>query len=266
MITTRSSRSAALRRCIPGITILEDRLTPALTFQFDYSLDTSGYFNDPVKRAALERAGTDLTSRITSTPGAITPTGTGSWQAIFNHPVTGNEVKISNLSVPAGVMIMYVGGADLPGSQAGEGGPGGFFSSGTRAFQDTVARRGQSGFATWGGSITFDTNTNWYFGADANGRAASQLDFESVATHELTHALGWGTSSQFDDLVNGGLFTGSVATAVNGGAVRLSSDEAHFAQGTRSNGQPVALQPTLDNSRRVRASDLDYAALADIGC
>ncbi len=265
MNTTRTSRSAAVHRCIPGLTILEDRLTPALTFQFDYSLDTSGYFNDPAKRAALDRAGSDLTSRIASTPGAITPSGTGTWQAIFNNPVSGDEVRLTNLTVPAGVMILYVGGANLPGAEAGEGGPGGYFSSGTKAFQDTVAHRGQTGFATWGGSISFDTHRNWYFGADANGRAPSQLDFQSVATHELTHALGFGTTTEWDDLVRGGVFTGSVATALNGGAPRLSSDLAHFVQGTRSNGGPISMQPTIESNQRVRTSELDYAGLADIG-
>jgi len=265
MKTSQSLRTASARRSAPQLTILEDRLTPALAFQFDYSLDTTGYFNDPIKRDALERAGSDLTSRITSTPGAITPSGTGSWQAIFSHPVTGNETKIANLNIPAGTMVIYVGGANLPGSQAGEGGPGGYFSSGTKAFQTTVATRGQSGFASWGGSLTMDTDRNWYFGADANGKANGQVDFHTVAVHELSHAIGLGTTNEWDALVKNGTFTGSVATQIYGSAPKLSSDLAHFAQGTKSNGQPVSLQPTVDGSQRVSLSELDYAALADLG-
>ena len=38
-------------------------------------------------------------------------------------------------------------------------------------------------------SIQFDNMTNWYYGEDENVIAANQLDFESVALHELGHCL-----------------------------------------------------------------------------
>ena len=118
----------------------------------------------------------------------------------------------------------------------------------------------------WGGSISFDVSQHWYFGADPNGRAAGQLDFYSVAVHELTHSLGFGTSPQFAALSVNGQFTGPAATAANGGlAPLLSADGGHWIQGTRSDGHPVSMQPTMDPNGRVTVSRLDYAGLSDIG-
>ena len=245
--------------------VLEDRSVTAVTFQFDYSLDSSGFFADPAHRAMLEKAGTDLASRIASTPAAITPGGANNWTAIFQHPVTGNEAVLSGFSVPAGTLIVFAGGLDMAGGAAGLGGPGGYRVSGSRAWQDTIATRGLGDVGVWGGSISFDPRQNWYFGSDPNG-LGGQTDFYSIAVHELGHLLGYGTTERFDTLANGSNFTGAAATAANGGvAPRLSSDGAHWAQGTRSHGEPVSLQPTMESGQRVRFSELDYAALQDLG-
>lgn len=254
------SRRARLR-CEP----LEDRAVPAVAFQFDYSLDTSGFFTDPTHRAALERAAADLAARIASTPTAITPGGANSWQAVFNNPSTGTEVRLPNPTVPAGTILVYAGARDLGGSEAGEGGPGGFWVTGSQAFQATVANRGLPGFGPWGGNLTLDTNQNWYFGADPAGLPRGQIDFQSVATHELGHLLGFGTAPRFDALVSNGRFTGPIASILAGTQPVLSPDLSHFAQGSRSGGDPVAMQPTLEANRRTGFSALDYAVLADLG-
>ncbi len=243
---------------------LEDRLAPALDIRIDYSLDASGFFGDPTHRAALERAVALHEARLDSSMGAITAGGNNQWSAIFNNPSTGAEVRVANPAIPANTVVIYAGGLATGGSEAGQGGPGGFTASGTRAFQASVQSRGVAGFASWGGSLSFDTGTNWYFGADPAGRSASQVDFDSVAEHELGHALGFGTSPQFAALVHNGLFTGPAATAV-AGTVGVSSDESHFAQGTRFRGQAVSMQPVLDPVGRVHFTDLDYAVLQDIG-
>lgn len=245
--------------------VLEDRSVPAVTFQFDYSLDSSGFFADPDHRLMLEKAGADLASRITSTPAAIAPSGTNTWTAIFQHPSTGNEVVQPGFAIPAGTLIVFAGGQNMGGAQAGLGGPGGYNVRGSRAWQETIATRGLGDIGVWGGSISFDPSQNWYFGVDPSG-VGSQTDFFSIATHELAHLLGYGTTQIFDTLANGTTFTGAAAAAANGGvAPRLSSDGAHWAQGTRSNGEPVSLQPTMEAGRRVRFSELDYAALQDLG-
>ena len=260
--TTRPGRArtaSALR-----LDALEDRLAPALTFLFDYSLDSSGFFADPAARAALERAAADLGSRIVSTPAAIAPSVGDSWQAVFHHPTTGADVRLTNPTVPQGAVVVYAGGAALGPGEAGEGGPGGFTVSGSPGFLRAVTDRPGAGGSVWGGSLSFDTDTNWYLGADPAGRPAEQIDLYSVAVHELGHLLGFGTASDFTALARGGVFTGPTATAVYGSAPPLTADGSHWAQGTRSDGQPVSLQPVLEWGR-VGFSDLDYAALQDIG-
>src|ERR1700752_3723485 len=162
--------------------VLEDRTVPAVSFQFDYSLDSSGFFADPVHRQALEQAGSDLTSRLASTPAAITPGGANTWTAIFQHPVTGNETVRSGFSVPAGTLIVFAGGMDMPGGAAGLGGPGGYSVRGSSAWRNNIANRGVPGVGTWGGSISFDAHQNWYFGSDPNG-VGDQTDFYSIAVH-----------------------------------------------------------------------------------
>ena len=263
---SHARNQAALTHTLLQLTPLEDRITPAVTLRFDYSYDTSGFFNDSTHRAALEKAGSDLVAPITTSLSAITPSGsTNTWQAIFNNPSTGNQVSVNNPTIPADTIIVYVGGLTIGGGEAGFGGPGGYSVSGTRSFQTTVQTRGVTGFSTWGGSVSFDTTANWYFGADASGLGNNKLDFTSVATHELGHVLGFGTSTEFTNLVHNGTLSGTNITSVAGGGVAVSSDQQHLAQGTTSNGNPVSLQPTLAANRRVTFSALDYAVLKDIG-
>ena len=256
---TTPARRAPLR-----VLALEDRLAPALDIRIDYSLDTSGFFGDATHRAALERAVASHEARLDTSMGAITAGGNNQWSAIFNNPSTGAEVRVANPAIPADTVVIYAGGMNSGGSEAGQGGPGGFTASGTRAFQASVQTRGVAGFASWGGSLSFDTGTNWYFGTDPAARGGSQVDFESVAEHELGHALGFGTSTQFAALVKNGVFTGANVTAV-AGTVGVSSDLSHWAQGTRYGGQAVSMQPVLDPVGRVHFTALDYAALQDIG-
>jgi hypothetical protein len=260
--TTRPGRAGTASA--PRLEALEDRLAPALTFRFDYSLDTSGFFAGPAARAALERAAADLSSRIVSTPAAITPGAGDSWQATFHHPTTGAEVRLTNPTIPEGMIVVYAGGAALGPGEAGEGGPGGYTVSGSPAFLRAVADRPGTGGGVWGGSLSFDTDTDWYLGADPAGRAPGQIDLYTVAVHELGHLLGFGTAPEFAALVRGGALTGSTVTAVYGSAPPLAPDGAHWAQGIRSVGNPVSLQPVLEWGR-VPFSELDYAALQDIG-
>ena len=263
---TYARNPAALTHALLQVTLLEDRITPAITLRFDYTYDTSGFFNDATHRAALERAGSDLVAPITTSLSAIAPSGsTNTWQAVFNNPANGNQVSINNPTIPADTIIVYVGGLNVGGGEAGFGGPGGYTVSGTRSFQSTVQTRGVSGFSTWGGSISFDTNANWYFGADASGLGNNKLDFTSVATHELGHVLGFGTSTEFSNLVHNGTLSGTNIDNILAAGVAVSPDHQHLAQGTTSNGNPVSLQPTLAANRRVTFSALDYAVLKDIG-
>ncbi|MBN9117955.1 MAG: matrixin family metalloprotease, partial [Planctomycetes bacterium] len=121
------------------------------------------------------------------------------------------------------------------------------------------------GFSPWGGSVTFDTTQNWYFGSSASGLASNQLDFYSVATHELGHVLGIGTAPQWKSLVSDGAFHGGGAVSVYGGAVPVNAAGDHWADGLTLNGQSASLDPSLAYGRRVTFSALDSAALNDLG-
>jgi hypothetical protein len=142
------------------------------------------------------------------------------------------------------------------------------------AFESAVEDRGEtSGFASWGGSVAFDSATTWHFNHNV-APAAGTTDFYSVALHEIAHALGFGGSEEWTNLVTGTNFTGAAARAENGGAdVPLASadDLAHWPEGRSSvvlgtsTAQNVAMDPSLAPTTRLLLTDLDAAALEDIG-
>jgi hypothetical protein len=258
----RSTRTAPALR----LEELEARDVPAIAIQFDYSHDTSGFFNNVGARAELEEVGRELGGMLTTNLSAITPSGSNTWSASFYDPASGQTTSVPNLSIGANTIVVYVGARALGSSEAGFGGPGGFSASGTTSWIDTVQHRGHpSGFAPWGGSITFDTTQNWYFGSSAAALPSNRLDFFSVASHELGHVLGLGTAPQWQSQVSGGTFHGGNAMAVYGGPVPVSSGGDHWAPGVTVNGHQASLDPSLPYGVRVPFSALDVAGLADLG-
>ncbi|MDA1014493.1 MAG: GEVED domain-containing protein [Planctomycetota bacterium] len=262
---------------MPTIEILEDRaLLTAIVF--DYSLDTNNFFDTQAKKDLLQTVADSLAEQITDDLLAITPGPSGqgfnnTWTTDFNHPATGAEHNIVDLSVPADTVIIYAGGRDLPGSTVGMGGPGGYSSSGTQEFLDTVAARGEAGaltatatdFGPWGGSITFDTLASWHFGETTVGLDNGENDFYSIAQHEIGHFLGIGTADSWNDQVSSGEFTGPAAVASFGGNVPLHAGLSHWADGTMSGGQFAGMNPSLLSGTRALFTELDFAGLDDVG-
>lgn len=245
-----------------------------IDIQFDYSLDTSGFFAQPERRAVLEAAAATF-EVFSDSLSAITSTGTNanSFDVNFFDPANpGSAITIENFSVGANVIRVYVGGFNFAGNSLGQGGPGGFSCSGFGAFcsagpargQGTVRGDGATDVAPWGGALSFDVDTNWHNGVSSAGLGASQIDLYSVATHELAHLLGFGTSASFANLSAGGQFNGS-----GSGLVPLSADGGHWQEGTVSmvNGtaQEAAMDPTITAGTRKYFTALDYAAMQDIG-
>ena len=270
-------RARALAQGQRWLECLEAR-TLLTTVLIDYSLDTNNFFDTQAKRDLLQTAADSLANRLNDHLLAISPGPTGfgfdnTWDAIFDHPATGAEQSFTDLMVPADTIIIYAGGRDLTEPTVGQGGPGGFSSSGTSEFNNTVAGRGQAGallatetdFSLWGGAVTFDTATDWHFGLTTNGLDSNETDFLSVAEHEIGHLLGIGTASSWQNQVTGGSFTGAESVASFGGNVPLFGDLAHWDDGTTSNGQVAAMNPSLLNGTRALFTDLDVAALSDIG-
>ncbi len=263
----------------------------AVVFRFDYSYDTTGFF-DQSRRNVLEQAASTVTSRLEDSLSAIPySSGSQSWTPAFYHPASGNVVQLPGLSVEQDAVVVFVGARALSTGTLAEASfgtgvdalPG---AAGT-AWTETVLGRGQTGvdvdgvspnastdFGPWGGSISFTTGYGWYFDDDITTLdvPANQYDFYSVAMHELGHILGLGTADSWSRLIDGGLFTGSAATGVNGSAPRLHSDGSHWASTTQSQTpgissttQLAAMTPDIASGTRKLFTELDWAAMEDIG-
>jgi hypothetical protein len=221
-----------------------------------------------------------------------------SWEQQFEHPVTGNTVSITDPAIPADQFIVFAGARSLPGITAGIGAVGGYswrtdimgnnqftptdidlIEQTTTTFESAVERRGEpTGFGRWGGAISFDTNPGaaWHYN-HTTAPAGNVTDFYSVALHELAHALGIGEDdtsglSSWERLVSGSSFLGGNAQSQHGGnPVPLSADSAHWANGTMSvvyggsASQEAAMDPDVQNGMRKGFTELDAAAMKDIG-
>lgn len=226
----------------------------------------------------MQAAANQMGAMLQDSLAAIVPSGSNTWEAIFDHPATGQTVSLSNLVVPANTLIVFAAGADLSGNQTGEGGPGGWSARGSSSsWFDVIGGRGEPGalgnaptdFAPWGGMIRFDTTgTDWFFGVESTtGLTSGKTDFLSVASHELGHLLGIGTSDSWDNRVNssGGTFGGPAVVAANGGSAVPLSGTSHWAASVLSGGKKPAMAAVLMNGSRTPFTALDRAALSDIG-
>jgi hypothetical protein len=254
-------------------TIQNPPVAGPIKFRFDYSLDNSGFFFDASRRNLLQTAADMVASKFSDTLAAIQPLAGDSWDATFRHPVTGLQTSKTNLTIAANEILVFVGGRSLGGSEGGSANRGGFTARTSRpAFADAVKGRGQAGalanpptdVGPWGGSIAFDTSKTWYFSTNANGLQSNQLDFVSVAAHELFHIMGFGTTTVWDNKIVNSSFAGSNAINVFGGPVPLA-DAEHFANTTSIDGRRPSMVQVFGTGERLLPSRLDLAGLQDIG-
>jgi hypothetical protein len=285
----------------------------AITIVVDYSKDSNGFFaagnptgQGAAARAALEAAAsfystilTDTMSAMTDPPnftGSLGGTGRWDWDLHFDHPATGAPTVLTHQTIPANVYRLYAGGRTLPAGTLAVGGTStpsfdyaysGAFTSGELAyvkqlsmdFEIAITTRGQTGYSSWGGFVSFDLNpaTVWHYNVQALPPAGAN-DFYSVALHELAHALGIGSSRQWNDLATGSHFAGNAARAAYGGSPPPLSPQTpsnptpeHWAEGTMSRvlgtstTQEALMDPTLTKGTRKLVTALDAAALTDIG-
>jgi hypothetical protein len=257
------------------LTVSPTPATGPLTARFDYSYDSTGFFNDPARRQILQASVDLIFSKFSDQLSAIAPSGNNTWNAVFQHPATGQQVSLPNLTINANEILIFPGARDLPGTQAASAGPGGYSWRGTSAWGQTVAGRGQPGataaapydFSPWGGSITVDPSRPWHFGPTAEGLDSNEYDFLSAVSHEIMHILGFGVSDSWKRLVSGTTFTGISAATYNGGiAPTLAGDLAHWREGTISNQHEALMDPSLNGPGiRKLPTELDVYGLADVG-
>ena len=200
------------------------------------------------------------------------------WTASLTNPDTGGGTSLPNLAVAANTLILYAGGRNFDASnqtlvnQVGEAGPGTANISLSRG-QGTTTGSLAHDFATWGGSIAFDTlhngsPRNWHFGI-FTPPSPGQVDFLTIAFHELAHVFGFGTADSFDNLITGNQFQGAAVIGLTGTTAALGTGNDHWASFTTSppyaDEPPAALTASLILGRRTALTPLDYAALADMG-
>ena len=144
--------------------------------------------------------------------------------------------------------------------------------NGTDAVGDIFQRRVSSNFRDtgevtdfepWVGTISFNPSEDLDWNFEIANTNDSQIDFISVALHEIGHILGIGVAPIFDALGEGGSFVGINALALNDGSgIPLERDLSHIAEGFADDN--TLLDPFLNENRSL-PSIFDLALLADIG-
>ena len=269
------TKSVMAKAVVAGLFVIASQPATAINIDFRYDYDTNNFFDTQAKKDVLSAAGSYFGNLLTDNLTAITSSGGNHFNANFFDPANiSSNITINDFSVAADTLVVYAGGSNLGGS-LGLGGSGGFGASGTsQAFFDSFDR-GQdvssgTDFAPWGGAITFNTTSNWYFDSDVStdGDVVNN-DFYSVALHELGHLLGLGTAGSWDNLVSGTDFTGAASTSVFGGDVPLDPGLGHWADGTLSlvDGvlEETAMDPVITTGTRKVFTELDVAGLKDVG-
>lgn len=250
-----------------------------LNLNFDFeTYDSNGFFalnqsDGQLRRDLLQYAAVTLVNRFDDTLTDITPNDNNTWWQRFYEPNTGTYAEIDGINIATNELLFYAGGRNLGSSTLGVGGPGAYrISYSSDYFHNAVIGRGQEStvtdFARWGGSISFDTDSSWYFGIDNDQQGFSDSDFLSVALHEMAHALGFGTADSWDNLLSNDTFTGAAATAYYMSAPPVDPlSDAHFAKNTidLASGQEAAMDPNITTGTRKYFTKLDFAVMDDIG-
>jgi hypothetical protein len=243
----------------------------AIQVVFDYRFDSTGFFagENSYRRQVLESAATSLTSRLKGSLPSIAPSGTNHWALSFRRPDTGQSVSLPDLALRANEVRIFVGARPMFGFSIGLS-EYNLNWSGDRAWNRSFYERilCVNNFDSVGGAITFNSVVDWYF--DSNPTTTEDMgprqDFFSEAVHEIAHLLGFTKgAAAFAARTEGTLFVGTAATGLFGGEVPLASNQNNFPDSLSWEGQQVAMAYTLNLNTRRYFTELDFAALEDIG-
>jgi len=290
----------------------------AIEILVDYRFDTNNFFDQQIKKDALEAAAARFSRVITSSLNAAEPSD---WRLGFTHPGTGDAYQLSTAANAAAdplepfagaadiygfeglaqdTWLLFAGGQDLVSAGIGGTGTGPNFTS-TFDDLDGPMHRGvisntpdnsANDLPAWGGSISFNENLDWHFGLDAPFEN-SDIDFYTIALHEIGHALGISTTwNQWSQHVNNDAFAGQNAVNAynteNSTALTellLQPGGQHWREATYQSfvfqpGEPsttgtvglglqdLLLEPRTDFTslvRRMELTNVDAASLADVG-
>jgi hypothetical protein len=238
------------------------------SIRFDYRLDTAGYFDPvlhPERRAALEAAAASWSARLTEDFLEV-PSDT---RLRLNNPEDRDEelwLDVSGQDIDD--LLVFVGTSDEIDGY-GRGGPASVAESTDATLNQSLLNR-VSGrkFEPWAGSISFKGTVEYFFDETPDSDddlPGDAYDFISLATHELGHVLGFTPCEAFRAQLESDSFSGKAATSEYGGAVPLTSDGLHLADGTTSRGVEALMTPTLPSGARRAPTPLDTAILHDLG-
>ena len=233
----------------------------SFNIQLDYRFDSTGFFNDPVRRAAMEEAAriweSFIQDEFPDVPAGVSFT--------IANPSNSAMTETITLTDPIDDLLIFVGAEALGGSLGRAGFDGSDAAGDIFSARISGNFRGTgpvTNFEPWVGVARFDPNVAWSF--DLAGPVAGFNDFLSVAVHEIGHILGVGTSAIFDQLGATGVFDAFNARAVNGGnPIPLESDLGHVLDGFRNG--TVVMDPTIQIGTRKLPTNIDLALLSDIG-
>ena len=234
------------------------------SIHFDYRFDSTGFFDDPDRRGALEEAASIWESIIFD---EFDDVQTGIEFEIVD-PSDGITTRLISVENVIDDITIFVGARNLGESTLALAGPSGFSAEGdifsARISSDfRGSGRPVTDFEPWAGILTFNNGTNWSFSIDEVSQSA--FDFISVALHEIGHVLGLTTSATFEHFVSHDEFSGVNSMALfEGNPVPLvSNTDFHVLEGFLDDS--VLMDPTIAAGIRRLPSDLDKAMLADIG-
>lgn len=246
------------------------QVASALIINFDYTYDSSGFFNAN-RSNILESAGSKFTSRIADNLSAINSDSATQYDTVFSTPDGTGTTNNTNTSIAENSITIYVGAQAFSGGTLAQAGPGGYgYSTSDPLFdpnrgQGTTTGPSATDFSLWGGSMSFNSSSNWYFDTDTSTTESfSGNDFYSVALHELGHVFGIGIADSWNNQISGSNFTGLNSSALYGSNVGLDNG-AHWANGTSYNGQEASMTASITTGTRKEFTELDYAALSDVG-